>query len=90
MLLKTINSKFIINLKYILALVITLLALHVISAQEIIEDEVKDTIKAHRFSKNSRTFRYKDSVNNFKPVKVDGVAAVVGDFIILDSDIDKA
>ena len=27
--------------------------------------------------------------NNFKKIKIDGVAAVVGDFVILDSDIDK-
>ncbi len=27
--------------------------------------------------------------NPFKPVKLDGVAAVVGDFVVLDSDIDK-
>ena len=27
--------------------------------------------------------------NPFKPIKVDGVAAVVGDFVVLDSDIDK-
>jgi len=27
--------------------------------------------------------------NPFKPIKLDGVAAVVGDFVVLDSDIDK-
>ncbi|WP_340075113.1 peptidylprolyl isomerase [Leptobacterium sp. I13] len=31
----------------------------------------------------------KDTVNNFKKIKVDGVAAVVGDYLILESDIDK-
>ncbi len=31
----------------------------------------------------------KDSTNNFKRVKLDGIAAVVGDYVILDSDIEK-
>lgn len=31
----------------------------------------------------------KDTVKTFKRYKVDGVAAVVGDYIVLDSDIDK-
>nr|WP_245838962.1 MULTISPECIES: peptidylprolyl isomerase [Maribacter] len=31
----------------------------------------------------------KDSSNNFKRVKLDGIAAVVGDYVILDSDIEK-
>lgn len=31
----------------------------------------------------------KDSTNNFKRVKLDGIAAVIGDYVILDSDIEK-
>lgn len=31
----------------------------------------------------------KDSTNNFKRIKLDGIAAVIGDYVILDSDIDK-
>jgi peptidyl-prolyl cis-trans isomerase SurA len=31
----------------------------------------------------------KDSTNNFKRVKLDGIAAVIGDYVILDSDIDE-
>jgi len=30
-----------------------------------------------------------DSVNNFKKIKLDGIAAVVGDYVILESDIEK-
>ena len=45
-------------------------------AQEIIEDQKKEVIVE----------KVRDST---KLVKVDGVAAVVGDFVILDSDIDK-
>ena len=31
----------------------------------------------------------KDTVNTFKRIKLDGIAAVVGDYVILDSDIEK-
>ncbi len=31
----------------------------------------------------------KDTVNNFKRIKLDGIAAVVGDYVILNSDIEK-
>lgn len=31
----------------------------------------------------------KDSTNNFKRTKLDGIAAVIGDYVILDSDIEK-
>ncbi|WP_157491820.1 peptidylprolyl isomerase [Maribacter thermophilus] len=31
----------------------------------------------------------KDSTNNFKKLKLDGIAAVVGDYVILESDIEK-
>jgi peptidyl-prolyl cis-trans isomerase SurA len=31
----------------------------------------------------------KDSTSTFKRVKLDGIAAVIGDYVILDSDIDK-
>lgn len=31
----------------------------------------------------------RDSANNFKRIKLDGIAAVVGDYVILDSDIEK-
>lgn len=31
----------------------------------------------------------KDSTSNFKRIKLDGIAAVIGDYVILDSDIDK-
>ncbi len=71
--------KFIINLKHTLVLSITLLVVNVMSAQEIIEDEVKETVK--------KVDTVKSAIN---AKKVDGVAAVVGDYIILDSDLDKA
>ncbi|MCH7523864.1 MAG: peptidylprolyl isomerase [Bacteroidetes bacterium] len=48
----------------------------VTSAQEIIEDE-KEVVAAVK------------EVDSTKRIKIDGVVAVVGDFVILDSDIDK-
>ncbi|WP_353779534.1 peptidylprolyl isomerase [Winogradskyella sp. 3972H.M.0a.05] len=47
-----------------------------VSAQEIIEEK-------------SETKKVNDSVKTEGRIKVDGVAAVVGDYVILDSDIDK-
>lgn len=74
--LKTNNSKFINNLKYITALSLSLFAVCSMQAQEIIEEKEEKTTTI-------------DSVQPFKEVKVDGVAAVVGEYIVLDSDVDK-
>nr|WP_306468575.1 MULTISPECIES: peptidylprolyl isomerase [Aestuariibaculum] len=64
-------------MKHILGLCIALLGAQVMVAQEIIEDEVKEEVKeAAPANQNAK--------------KVDGVAAVVGDYILLDSDVDKA
>lgn len=71
--LKTINLKF--TTKAFLGLAIMLLGVSSTIAQEIIEEEVKETKV--------------EPVNTGERKKVDGVAAVVGDFVILDSDIDK-
>jgi peptidyl-prolyl cis-trans isomerase SurA len=73
--LKTINLKFTTNIKLTLTL-LTLLSFTVANAQEIIEDKVPEP-------------KVIDSTASNQRVKVDGVAAVVGDYIILDSDIDK-
>jgi peptidyl-prolyl cis-trans isomerase SurA len=75
--LKTINLKFIKNNKFALTLLV-LLSYTISNAQEIIEDEVikSSIVKDTVKSSNER-------------VKVDGVVAVLGDYVILDSDIDK-
>lgn len=76
MLLKTINLKFtMINKLFATAIILFSLNL---SAQEIIEDDVAS-------SKNNADLTKREG----DKVKVDGVSAVVGDYIILDSDIDK-
>ncbi|MFI0429490.1 peptidylprolyl isomerase [Mariniflexile sp. HMF6888] len=79
MLLKINNLKFTNNLKQLVLLFITLLIVNNISAQEVINDE-----------KVQETPKKADSISTQNAKKVDGVAAVVGDYIILDSDIDKA
>ena len=48
----------------------------VVQSQEIIDDEKKTIVKEMK-------------TDSTELIKVDGVAAVVGDFVILDSDIDK-
>ena len=75
--LKINNSKSIIKLKTLL-FTLTLIVSVTLNAQEIIESTIEEAPK-----------QVVDSVNPFKPVKVDGVAAVIGDYVVLDSDIDK-
>lgn len=76
--LKITNLRSTIKLRSFLLSITALFSIS-LSAQEIIED-----IKEKEQSKVVI-----DSVNPFKPFKIDGVAAVVGDYIVLDSDIDK-
>jgi len=76
--LQTKNLKSTNTLKHLFILSIAVLISNVLTAQEIIEDQVKE--------------QPTDSVKTLKhnnATKVDGVAAVVGDYIILESDIDK-
>ncbi|QXP61766.1 peptidylprolyl isomerase [Olleya sp. HaHaR_3_96] len=73
--LKTNNLKFTIKTKTLSTFAFILLAIFTASAQEIIDETVPEKIK--------------DSIVSNGATKVDGVAAVVGDYIVLDSDIDK-
>jgi len=77
MLLKINNLKSIINFKHIYLLCISLIFNTISYAQEIIPEEVKEKTIVQ------------DTVKNTAVVKIDGVAAVVGEFVVLDSDIDK-
>ena len=74
--------KFTINLKQALLLSVALITINVISAQEIIEDKEKEVVE--------KVVKKVDTTLAKNAKKIDGVAAVVGDYIILDSDIDKA
>lgn len=49
------------------------------------EKEVANEEELMQASKSS----VNDSVTNFKKIKLDGISAVVGDYVILDSDIEK-
>ncbi|WP_027126497.1 peptidylprolyl isomerase [Gelidibacter mesophilus] len=73
--LKITNLKFTTKLKPLLALVV-LLSYTFSSAQEIIEEGVveKEIVK---------------DTSSQERIKIDGVVAVVGDYIVLDSDLDK-
>lgn len=74
MLLKTIQMKSIMN-KIALTFFLILFSSGIASAQEIIKESVQDTLKTQTSNQKQ---------------KIDGVIAKVGDYIILDSDIDKA
>ena len=63
-----------INSKFIVAIIATLCTISIANAQEII----KDTIKS------------KTVLKSFHKQKIDGIIATVGNYIILDSDIDKS
>lgn len=71
--LKTISFKFIIKA----TLLVCFMSFNFSNAQEIIDDEVPQVEQP------------KDSVVNKTRIKADGVAAVVGDFILLESDLDR-
>jgi len=74
--LKINNLKFTINLKHIITICLTLLVANTTLAQEIIDESPKAK-------------KVEDSIKPSTNIKVDGVAAVVGDYIVLESDIDK-
>lgn len=76
--LKINNLKSIINLEHSAIIFSTLISLNVLTAQEIIEDKVKEEV-----AKKVDTTKTKNAI------KVDGVAAVVGDYIVLESDVSK-
>ena len=74
MLLKTMSMKS-INNKIALTFFLLLFSSFLTSAQEIFKDSAVDSIKTTQTNKRQ---------------KIDGVIATVGDYIILDSDIDKS
>lgn len=75
--LKINNLKYTINIKKFSVLCLTVFAVSASYGQEIIEEEEKPAAKKV------------DSIDTRNARKVDGVAAVVGDFIVLESDIQK-
>jgi peptidyl-prolyl cis-trans isomerase SurA len=69
---------------------VLLLFTKVSTAQEIIEEEIDEAMTPTEVIEDAleEAQTTNDSVS-FTPLKVDGVAAVVGDYIILESDVDK-
>ncbi|MBT8310881.1 MAG: peptidylprolyl isomerase [Flavobacteriaceae bacterium] len=79
MLLRTTNSRSLINRQTFIFILVMTLGFQVMNAQEVIETDSTEVAES-----------LPDTLKNpFIPIKVDGVAAVVGDFVVLDSDIDK-
>ncbi|MCB0463057.1 MAG: peptidylprolyl isomerase [Flavobacteriaceae bacterium] len=75
--LKTNNLNYLTKGKFFLAL-LTMFSLSIVSAQEIIEEK-----------ENVKETNTKEVIDTSKRFKIDGVAAVVGDYVVLESDIDR-
>ncbi len=58
-----------------------------ITAQEVVTVDSTGVVRNNDVSKS---ITKKDSVNNFRKFKAEGVAAVVGDYVILEFDIEKS
>ena len=59
-----------------------------VSAQ--VTDSIPDTaVEPAELLVEADTNSKKDSTNNFKRIKLDGISAVIGDYVILESDIEK-
>lgn len=75
MLLKTNNLKFTIKSKTLTTLAFCILASFTASSQEVLTETTSD--------------KETETTSTDGAIKIDGVSAVVGDYIILDSDMDK-
>tara|TARA_R110002051_G_scaffold324970_1_gene424839 strand:+ start:6097 stop:7533 length:1437 start_codon:yes stop_codon:yes gene_type:complete len=70
------------KIKYVITLYLVVLSIGSSKAQE-------EQLLEKNEAKAADVSMLTDSVNTFKRVKIDGVAAVVGEHLILESDIDK-
>ena len=73
--LKTNNLKFLTKVKYFVLSMLMLTSFTTI-AQEIIEEKKEEK-------------KVEKKIDPLQRIKLDGVAAVIGDYVVLDSDIDK-
>ena len=86
--LKKKNLKFTIEMNRIFNFLAAILITGFSYAQEV--EEVPDTqIEPQDEVLVAEMDIKKDTVRNFKKIKLDGIASVVGDYVILDSDIEK-
>ncbi len=82
------NLKFMINRNKLVYIVAFFIVFTGLSAQEM--DSIPDTqIEPPEPVKVADSVIKKKPVTNFKKIKLDGISAVVGDYLILDSDIEK-
>jgi peptidyl-prolyl cis-trans isomerase SurA len=86
MLLKQITLKSIKMNKFLLLL---LFSTTILQAQVVLEPDSTGVVKSNDSLVVKQTMN-RDSIKPFKRYKAEGVSAVVGEYVILDSDIDKA
>ncbi|PQB03949.1 peptidylprolyl isomerase [Aureitalea marina] len=73
-----------------LLIVVMLLLVSVTQAQEVVTVDSTGVAKGSAEELTSQTVEKKDTVRTFKRFKAEGVTAVVGNYVILDTDIDKS
>tara|TARA_B100001146_G_scaffold223268_1_gene237527 strand:- start:10 stop:1482 length:1473 start_codon:yes stop_codon:yes gene_type:complete len=86
MLLKQIILK---SIKMNKLLLILLLFTAILQAQTVVEPDSTGVVKSNDTVMAEKTLK-RDTIKPFKRYKAEGVSAVVGEYVILDSDIDKA
>ncbi len=86
MLLKQIILK---SIKMNKLLLILLLFTAILQAQTVVEPDSTGVVKSNDTVVAQKTLK-RDTIKPFKRYKAEGVSAVVGEYVILDSDIDKA
>ncbi len=86
MLLKQIILK---SIKMNKLLLILLLSTAILQAQTVVEPDSTGVVKSNDTVMAEKTLK-RDTIKPFKRYKAEGVSAVVGEYVILDSDIDKA
>ncbi|HBC03551.1 MAG: peptidylprolyl isomerase [Aequorivita sp.] len=70
-------------------LLVLLLSTAMLQAQTVVEPDSTGVVKANDTLVMQQTVK-RDTIKPFKRYKAEGVSAVVGEYVILDSDIDKA
>ncbi len=61
----------------------------IVFSQETVPEVPDNQVEPEEILADADITKKKDTVNNFKRIKLDGISAVVGDYVILDSDVAK-
>ncbi|MGK0235825.1 MAG: peptidyl-prolyl cis-trans isomerase SurA, partial [Psychroserpens sp.] len=59
-------------------------------SQEVVTVDSTGVVKNNELLTNENTTVSKDTLKPFKRYKAEGISAVIGEYVILDSDIDKS